>query len=142
MAGESYVSQDPQQGPTTGRPPSHGVDAFLERGPAALSVGDRAVLAELRRDLEAPEGVRQAQVELAARGLMIVGMIERYIATQVADGKALGSIALLTRWPSFFSAVGRAVARLGNLQKGQDTPRDVGAMLDALGKAGSDDVDK
>lgn len=85
----------------------------------------RLVATEIAEELSVPELVEEHERQRVARGLVILQVLERYVAKQVKDGIPLDECPILLRWPAFQNSVMRGLKQVRSRQDGKTPPKNV-----------------
>jgi len=87
----------------------HGVFAFRDHGPSALTKEQRGTYAALQDQLSTRQGAIEVLKEQATQAMLLAEIAQSYCVQQHEAGKSLDEIALLRSLPAFWNSANRAL---------------------------------
>ncbi len=87
----------------------HGIYSMKDNTLAAWPETDRLLVTEIADELRTLELIEEHLRYRAARGLVILQVLEAYVAQEVKAGTPLDELDILGRWPSFQNSALRAL---------------------------------
>ena len=88
---------------------THGVRSMKDNPLSKWPEPERLLVTELADELRTPELVEEHMRFRAAQGLVILQVLETYVAQEMAAGVPLDELAILGRWPAFQNSTLRAL---------------------------------